>query len=536
LGSVVTLLGMVWAAEPLAAQPLPGPVPGGGVPAPAVQGAAAEGAAIQGAAAPAAIQGGTPVTAAPGAAEVPLVYRVQAVQDHLEMTVNSSRILTLDQKIPQAQVNNPDVLDLVPLSPNQVQISARKAGVTQVNLWGEDKRIFTVSVVVFGDARELRALLQTLFPKAALTLVPAGNAITISGFVDDQNAVPKIVRVAEEYYPKVINNMTVSGVQQVLLRVKVMEVSRTKLRNLGFDFAKITNGNVVASGISGLIQTTAGIAATPGYTTNTDQAVKAYLFHNNSAFFCVLQALRTDGLAKILTEPNLTAVSGRPAYILEGGEFGYTVSNISGTTVQFKEYGTRVDMVPIVLGNGRIHLEVRARVSERDDADGVQGIPAIKERETETGVELRAGQTLAIAGLLQQLTEASSTGLPWISEVPYIGALFRTVQHSTNEVELVIMVTPELVDAMDASQVPPCGPGMNSADPSDWELFAQGHLEVPKCCAGGNCAAAATAGGPYNPPSPSRPNVAVPDPAVPAAAAGSTEPPFLGPTGYDDLN
>ena len=115
------------------------------------------------------------------------------------MVVNTSRFLTLDKKIPQVQVNNPDVLDVMPISPNQVQISAKRTGVTQVNLWGEDKRIYTVNVVVMGDAAELTEVLRELFPKASLTIVPVnGNSVIISGYVDQQDAVPKIVAIAAQ--------------------------------------------------------------------------------------------------------------------------------------------------------------------------------------------------------------------------------------------------------------------------------------------------------------------------------------------------
>ena len=165
-------------------------------------------------------------------------YNVTGVDDHLKMVVNSSRFLVLDKKIPQVQVNNPDILDVVPMSPNQVQISAKRTGVTQVNLWGEDKRIYTVTVIVMGDAAELTQILRELFPRTSLTIVPVnGNSVIISGYVDQQDAVPKIVAVASKYFPDVINNMTVSGVQQGMLHVKVFEVSRTKLRNMGFDWA-----------------------------------------------------------------------------------------------------------------------------------------------------------------------------------------------------------------------------------------------------------------------------------------------------------
>lgn len=442
-----------------------------------------------------------PIAEAPAQGPMPemrsgsVYYKVQGNGDHIEMIVNTSRILVLEQRIPQLQVANPDILDLAPLSPKQVRISAKRPGVTQVDLWGEDKRPYAIDVIVTPDARELIQMLRAKFPKTHLDITPIKDSVLITGYVDRQEDVPTIVQIAEQYYPKIINKMTISGVQQGLIHVKVMEVSRTKLRRLGFDWADISSGNLVMSGVSGLLSNGASFAAPA---TAPDNLLKFSIQSgNNSTFFGVLDALRQDSLAKVCSEPVLVAVSGRPAYVLEGGELGYQVTNaLSGTMVGFKEYGTRLDFVPIVLGNGRMRLEVRARVSQPDAANSVGGIPALKTREVETGVELRAGQTLAIAGLIEQRTEASNSGLPWISELPYVGAPFRTVRHLSNEVELLVLVTPEIADAMDTNQVPLCGPGMDSASPSDWELFFKGHLEVPKCCENGSCGSCGSNGDP----------------------------------------
>jgi len=419
-------------------------------------------------------------------------FKVQRASERLEMTVNTSRILTLDQKIWKAQVNNREILEQTPLSPTQVQIFAKQAGVTQVNLFSEDNRVFTVDVIVYGDAQELAALLKAQFPHASLKVIPVASNVLISGYVDQPEHADLIARIAEEFYPKVINNMTVSGVQQVLLHVKVMEVSRTKLRNVGFDFAHISGNNFLVSGVSGLI---GAVASQTGATTgaalpSTSAGGPSFLFNvldGGSAFFGVLEALRQDNLMKVLAEPALVTVSGRPASFLSGGEIPILVPQSLGTvSVEYKPFGTQLDFVPIVLGNGRIRLEVRPRVSEVDYSHGVTlgsiTAPAMRTRQAETGVEMQAGQTLAIAGLVQSRDEAENKGLPLVSEVPYIGALFRRVHHQRNEVELLILVTPELVDAMDAAEVPPCGPGMRTTAPSDFELYLQGHLEVPNCC------------------------------------------------------
>ena len=358
--------------------------------------------------------------------------------------------------------------------------------------------------------------------------------------------------------------MTVSGVQQVLLHVKVMEVSRTKLRRLGFDFANFNGPSFFTSQVSGLIgSVTGGSVATSGSPT-----VQFNIAKGSSAFFGVLDALRQDGLAKILAEPNLVAISGRPAHFRVGGQYYYQLNGgITGPSASYVDYGTIVDVVPLVLGNGRIRLEVRPIVSEIDQSlTVVGGPPSLKDRMVETGVEMKAGQTLAIAGLVQNLIEAQNSGLPWISEVPYLGVPFRHVNEQTNEVETLIMVTPELVEPLDANQVPLCGPGMETTSPSDWELFFKGHIEVPVCCnggcngaMGGGCPTPAPAGvfgpqpsEPLPTPAPSRVNGAAADPYSrypssnpkdannpnsPAQAdAHNPDPPFAGPIGYDPLN
>ena len=425
-----------------------------------------------------------------------LNFNVQKASERMEMTANTSRTLTLDQKIWKAQVDNRDVLEHTPISPTQVSVFAKKPGVTQVHLFSEDNRVFTVDVIVYGDAQELATLLQAQFPNASLKVIPVASNVLISGYVDQPNHADLIARIAEEYYPKVINNMTVSGVQQVLLHVKVMEVSRTKLRELGFDFAKITGNNLVLSGISGLLASvdpqTGGNglitnAAGHGVLTGTTETFGFRVVNGSSAFFGVLRALRQDNLMKVLAEPALVTVSGRPARFQSGGEFPILVPQSLGTvSIEYKTFGTQVDFVPIVLGNGRIRLEVRPRVSEVDSSLSVsQGgvtVPGLRTREVDTGVEMQAGQTLAIAGLVQSRVEAVNRGLPWVSEVPYLGVLFRRVRESVNEIELLIMVTPELVEAMDAHEVPQCGPGMRTTSPDDCDLFLKGHLEVPNCC------------------------------------------------------
>lgn len=420
----------------------------------------------------------------------PIEYPVNQQNQRLEMVVNTSRILTLEKEVPRAMVNNPDIVRVVPLSPNKVQLSAIKAGVTQVNLWDEDGQLYSVALIITGDAQELDMLLKTEFPQASLRVRPLATSVVLSGRVDRADDVSRIVRMAEDYYPKVINNVEVGGVQQVLLHVQVMEVSRTKLRALGFDWANFGNTDFVVQSVAGTIGsfTQAGTAAGNGGAT-----VTFGLIGPDNSFFGFLEALRDNNLAKILAEPTLVTVSGRPASFNAGGEFPILVPQSLGTiSVAYKQFGTRVDFVPIVLGNGAIRLEVRPQVSELDNANGVtlngNRIPGLRTRWVDTAVEMRAGQTLALAGLIQTRIEAQNRGIPWLADLPWAGAAFRRVEEQQNEIELVVTVRPELVDALDPHEVPNCLPGQQSTSPNDPELYFRGYIEVPNCCPDGSCA------------------------------------------------
>jgi len=418
-----------------------------------------------------------------------LIEKIEEPNERLELTAHTSRILTLDHKIPRAQVNNPDLLTLTPLSPNQVQISANKPGVTQVNLWDENGKVYTVDIIIYGDVQELEMALRMQFPHSSVRVFRYSNSLVLTGFVDRPDYVSRIVRLAEDYSPKVINNISVGGVQQVLLHVRVIEVSRTKLRTLGFDFASFSGGGDIISSISGLITGADSAART---VTNAGNTLSFSIVDGNAAFFGFLEALRQNELLKILAEPTLVTVSGRPASFQVGGEFPILVPQSLGTvSVEYKKFGTQVDFVPIVLGNGNIRLEVRPRVSEIDPTRSVtlngNVIPGLRVREVDTGVEMKAGQTLALAGLIQSRIESQNRGIPWLADLPWVGAGFRRVTEKQNEIELLILVRPEFAGALDPDQVPPGAPGLDTTSPNDGELYFRGYLEVPRCCTDGSC-------------------------------------------------
>lgn len=422
----------------------------------------------------------------------PLKFKVSGAGERLEMIINTSRIITTDHKIPQVLVENETVVRAQPISANQVQISALRTGFTSLTVWDDKNQEFSIDVLVYGDARELENLLMTEFPDSTLRVRPLASSVVVSGYVPQVEMVGRIVKMAQDYYPNVINNITVGGVQQIMLHVKVMEVSRTKLRKMGFDWALFTGDDGIIQNASGLIADYSLVPGMGQVLSSGGENIAGSIVDGGTSFFGFLEALRQYNMVKVLAEPTLVTVSGRAASFSSGGEFPILVPQSLGTvSVEYREFGTRVDFVPIVLGNGRVRLEVRPQVSEIDPSRSVTinntTVPGLRTRWADTAVEMNTGQTLALAGLIQTQTEAENKGLPWLSDLPWVGAAFRRVEEQHNEIELLILVTPEFVSALDPHEVPPCGPGQLTERPSDVDLYWRGYLEVPKCCDGGGC-------------------------------------------------
>ncbi len=409
-----------------------------------------------------------------------IVRNISRANERIEMTVNSSQILTLGTRIPRLVVNNPELVKATPISEDQVQIAALKPGVTQINLWDENGQVYTVDLLIVGDVRELEVILKQMYPESTVRVTRLTNSLVLSGQVDRPDIVSAIFRLAEDYAPKVVSNLEVGGVQQVLLKVKVMEVSRTKLRELGVDFSVVgSGGDSFSSGVSGLLGNTNSGGANIGFS----------VIDGGTTFTAFIRALQDHKLSKTLADPTLTTISGRPAKFRVGGEIPVPVPQGAGgqttITIEYKPYGTSIDFVPIVLGNGRIRLEVRPEISELDYANAVTQnsfvIPALTTKYVDTGVELNAGQTLAIAGLIQERISSQNVGIPYVSNIPIVGVPFRRVKEEVNEIESLILVTPDFAEGMDPHEVPQCGPGMETMSPSNCELYWRGQIEVPSC-------------------------------------------------------
>lgn len=423
-------------------------------------------------------------------------HRISQSVERVELLVKSSRILTLDERIPKFQVHNEDVIGATPVSQNEIQIFAKVPGTTQLNLWDTEEKLYTVDVTVLADAREVEGILSSQLPLASLKVMPLNNSAIISGYVTSVDDVDRAVAIVEQFYTTVVNNIEVVGVQQVLLHTRIMEVSRTKLRDLGIDWGTLGSNGFVNSTPGGLaaaaLSDSGGLAVTDSGILNTTNRIV-----NNGDFEALIAALRQQDLVKMLSEPTVVATHGRPARFIVGGSVPYVVPSGNGqVTVAWEEFGTSIDFLPFVVGPGRIRLEVRPEVSEPDDSLSVVvgglNVPGFVKRYIETAVELQAGQTFAIAGLLQSRTESQTRATPILGEIPYFGSMFRRVRERRNDIELLITVTPELVEAMDPHEVPRGGPGLNSTSPSDHELYVNGHIEVPnmlgsECSCNGPC-------------------------------------------------
>lgn len=404
----------------------------------------------------------------------------------MQMVVNTSREITASQIFKRVRIQNPNVLSAVPLEGgNRLQISAISTGVTQVDLLGADESVHSIEVMVLGDVRELEAILRQQFPDANLQVVPVQQGCIVSGFVTSDDHVNQVISISELYFPTIINRVNVTGIHTIQLETQIMEVSRTKLRELGVDWALSNGDDVVSSTVSGLLKTTGTAVTKTGSETFSLGVVE-----NSTSFFTAIRALRRNNLVKVLASPTLTAVDGRPASFNSGGEIPIIVpAGLGQVAIQFREFGTRLDYVAKVRGGGRIWLEVRPYVSEIDPSRSVSingiSVPGLRSRYLETGVELGAGQTLALAGLLQVKSETINVGLPVLSDMPYLGALFRSTREEQNEIELLITVTPNFAGPMDPHEVPRSAPGTSTQSPTDKELYMRGYVETP--IAGGNC-------------------------------------------------
>lgn len=388
--------------------------------------------------------------------------------------------------------------------PSSVLVVGLQAGSTKVKLTDINGVEENYDVLVQLDIDAIKSVIRLTFPTANITPIAAGTGtIVLTGNVSHPEDIEPILRVARgvlgtqgQGTTEVYNAMTVGGVRQVQLDVTIAQVNRTEARNRNLNF--IINGSTVSAGSimpPALIQsstsqvqaggTGVGIISTPAVA--SPNSVPNVIFGIVPANFNILlQALRTEGLAKFLSEPRLITMSGMPADFLVGAQQAVLSpsSGINGPGVTFQDVGTALRFLPIVQSNGRIYLEVEPVVRSVDNAFGISTsfgfTPGFTVQRVHTQVTMDAGQTFAIGGLIQTAVQASSAKLPFVGDLPFVGPAFSSVSYQTQEQELVVLVTPYLVDAMDCKQAPCKLPGMETRKPDDFELFLETILEAPR--------------------------------------------------------
>ncbi len=431
------------------------------------------------------------------------------------VTINGSdfRAMPTDKRIKEINVRNENIATVSVLPDLKTAVIVGRAlGQTTVTLTDEDKKTDTFSVVVvLYNPELLKQVIAQVAPTGNIKIQPAQNGVVLSGTVDRAEEIPLIENAVRSVTGgfagaggggggvggrggiQIINAIRVGGVQQVQLDVVVAQVSRNELRNMNFNFLLSTQnfylgqtlGNAVIqpTGVGLNQQLTIGnpTFGIPGGTTN----VMTGVIHSGWTLLTFLQALRTEGVLKLMAEPRLVTMSGRPAYFNSGGQQAVPVASGLGTAgVNFVDFGTTLSFLPVVLGNGKIHLEVAPEVSSLDPASGTVAngvvVPGRASQRVQTTVELEAGQTFVIGGLIQRQVTGSTVKLPVLGDLPFVGTAFSSKTFNEVEQELLILVTPHLVDAEDCSQVPGCLPGLETRSPDDFELFLEGILEAPR--------------------------------------------------------
>ncbi|MDE2578329.1 MAG: type II and III secretion system protein family protein [Hyphomicrobiales bacterium] len=335
-------------------------------------------------------------------------------------------------------VGDPDIADVMPLTNHSFYIHGKKVGATTVTAYDANRRLVgSIDVEVGAPTGRLRAdLRQRVAGNVRVSSI--NGRIMLSGSVPDSIAMDTALTIAKQYGGEVINQMTISEPQQVMLEVRFIEASRQAGRELGVRWqavSKKVNASVGSSILSG---------ATPF------GAVLGHLLSGGASVDVLVQALENKGLARRLAEPNLTTMSGQTASFLAGGEFPFPVVGPNQTvSVEFKKFGVALAFTPVVLANGVINLKIEPEVSQLDVGNSVSingvSVPGLVVRRLSTTVELRDGQGFALAGLMQSVSSEQAQSLPWINEVPVLGALFRSTSFTRNETELAVLVTPRLV-------------------------------------------------------------------------------------------
>ena len=434
------------------------------------------------------------------------------------------------KKVPQSviAVGNPDVVDFEVLGPRHIRVIGKQVGVTDLVVTGGNDQTFSYEVNVVYDLRVLQARIRGLFPDADVRLAQLGRSLVVEGQARDSTQIARILEVVRRGVlvagmtgggnvapaaaspvgppgmitdgdqaapdstdgPEVVNLLRVPGSQQVMLKVQIAELNRTALRQIGSDMlfangkGQILGTKLNSVTTSSSIADGAGLLGAAATTVASTSPTTAFGIFDKAGFQILLSALRQNSLLKILAEPNLVAMNGHEARFLSGGEFPVPVpqSGAGGgpatITVQYKKFGVQLSFVPHILDGDVIRLSVTPEVSSIDFALGIElsgtRVPGLNTRNAHTVVELREGQTLAMAGLMQATISNQTSRIPGLGDLPFIGPFFSNTSGNKIEKELLVLVTPYLIEPMNCV---PALPGDEVYEPNDLEFYLLGRLQ-----------------------------------------------------------
>jgi pilus assembly protein CpaC len=392
----------------------------------------------------------------------------------ISVSKGASALLVNPVPLTRFSVGDPNIAEAIVLSPTEVLINGKGLGTTTLLIWDNTGQVRVNSVEVTADAPGLQRFLKQLMPDEDIQVTASGNTVTVSGTVKDPNSVARAIDIAKASGATVIDNLVAPPAVQVLLKVRFAEINRTALRAWSSSLSTLNPHKLDTDG---------------NWSGSTDpssaRAITFLLNSGNANISALLNAATAKGDLRTLAEPNLMTLPAKEAYFLAGGEFPYpTVQAGGGTnsvTIAFKEFGIRLRFTPNIARNGAIRLKVAPEVSSLDFGNGITisgfTIPSLRTRRAETEVELRDGQYLAIAGLLDNETNRNLTKIPFLGDIPILGELFKSRNIRDQRTELLVVVQPELVQATaDAPVLPTAEPG---PPPPSGKWKREGFLKSP---------------------------------------------------------
>lgn len=413
----------------------------------------------------------------------------------LSLTTGKSIIIQSLEPVKRLSLVSPEIADAMVLTPKQIYLIGKAPGLTNLTLWGQDNNVTAIlDLEILPEISRLKEVFHKLLPEENdIKITAAHDHITLAGTVSSATNLSQVLSLAgpyapldQEKKPKIINVLEVAGVHQVMLEVRISEMSRSLLRRLGFNFNYITgSGRTLGLGMLNKL-TTLPAAGFPSSGTSVSDSVNAiFRFLSDGTTWTVfIDALKEEGLLKVLAEPTLITLSGKTANFLAGGEFPIPVPQSTGAggttiTIDYKPFGIGLNFTPTVLGNKKISMQVAPEVSELDFTNAITAggfvVPALTTRRVSTVIELADGQSFAIAGLLKEDVREIVSKYPVLGDIPILGTLFRSSSFKKNETELIVIVTAHLVKPLDTTkQTLPSDPYI---EPNDFEFYLRGNME-----------------------------------------------------------